>query len=81
MTTNIESSTNRILEQIERSPGEELQMSLSQFKGRDLFNVRIWVKDRHGEWVPTRRGINLYPHELEALIQAAERARDTLGEK
>ena len=42
--------------------GEDIvRVSLSEFKGRQYVNVRIYYMNDEGEWKPTRKGITLSP--------------------
>ena len=61
-----------------RNVRETLRVSLDQFNGRDVVDVRVWYWDRSGELKPGRAGLMLSTRHLKqlafALAEAAERA-------
>lgn len=65
---------------LERPRGTEvLRVSISEFKGRRLVDVRAWYHDKEGELRPGRQGIGLRPDELPAVIEALQRATADVG--
>lgn len=63
--------------EIERTPTQIVRINLDTFKGRDILNIRVWVL-KCGKWIPTKRGINLYPHEIHDLEEAIQYAKEDL---
>src|SRR3954447_1093621 len=55
---------------LERSEFEQVRISWSEFEGKKFVSVRMWVKDRDGQWWPDKRGIALRVRELPALADA-----------
>ncbi|MCL4502707.1 MAG: transcriptional coactivator p15/PC4 family protein [Deltaproteobacteria bacterium] len=48
------------ISQITKNARETLFLSLSEFKGRRLIDIRVHVPgEQEGEWVPTRKGVSL----------------------
>jgi hypothetical protein len=73
-------TTTAIIATIPKTRGEEVNITLEEYRGRHLFGVRIWADyDNSGEARPTRKGvtlrIELLPELLEALQAAAAEAR------
>jgi hypothetical protein len=61
-----------IISKVPKNAREVLFLSLSEFKGHRLIDIRVHVPgDQEGDWVPTRKGISLavglYPAFKEAL--------------
>ena len=60
---------------------EEIRIELSEFRGHDLINIRVWTDPRDGgaERIPTKAGIAcriaLLPELIAALQQAEAEAR------
>ena len=60
---------------------EEIRIELSEFRGHDLINIRVWTDPRDGgaERIPTKAGIacnvRLLPELIEALQKAEGAAR------
>jgi len=69
-------AAEQILKEIPREAGEVLRITLSEFKGRKLLNIRIWYTDQNdGQLKPTKKGVTVngaqYADFL-AAIQAAQ---------
>jgi hypothetical protein len=65
---------SEIISQVPKNAREVLFLSLSEFKGHRLIDLRVHVPgDQEGEWVPTRKGVSLavglYPEFKKALGQ------------
>ena len=56
---------------------EKVQVTLSEFKGHQLFSLRIWTEIEGGKRVPTRKGLSLktdlFP-EFKRAVQKLEAA-------
>ncbi|HOJ61681.1 MAG TPA: transcriptional coactivator p15/PC4 family protein [bacterium] len=63
--------------EIERTPTQIVRINLNTYKGRNILNIRVWVL-KDGKWIPTKRGINLYSHEIPALEEAIQYAKEDL---
>lgn len=63
---------------IDKGAGEIIRVEISEFKGKKLFNIRIWYLDKEKEeYRPTQKGITVRPElfgELKEAIMAAEPA-------
>ena len=65
---------SEVISQITKNAREVVFLSLSEFKGRRLIDIRVHVPgDEEGDWVPTRKGVSLsvglYPAFKQALVQ------------
>jgi hypothetical protein len=65
---------SEIISQITKNAREVVFLSLSEFKGHRLIDIRVHVPgDEEGDWVPTRKGVSLsvglYPAFKQALLQ------------
>ena len=68
---------SEIISKVPKNAREVLFLSLSEFKGHRLIDLRVHVPgEREGDWVPTRKGISLavglYPAFRQALAQLEE---------
>ena len=67
---------SKILATIERSETEQLQISLSEFKGTNYLNMRIFFTNDGGTtWIPTKKGVTFTPDQLDILTEAIETAK------
>jgi len=65
---------SEVISQVTKNAREVVFLSLSEFKGHRLVDIRVHIPgEREGEWVPTRKGISLavalYPAFKQALAQ------------
>ncbi len=65
---------SEIISRVTKNAREVLFLSLSEFKGHRLIDLRVHVPgDQEGEWLPTRKGVSLavglYPAFKQALAQ------------
>jgi hypothetical protein len=59
---------------------ERVQVSLREFEGHDLIDLRIfWSKDRE-TWLPSKKGVSLNVHKLPLLLGALHKAAFMVGE-
>lgn len=66
----------KILATIERSDTEQLQISVSEYKGRSYLNMRIfYTTDEGATWLPTKKGVTFAPEQLDLLEEAIQEAR------
>ncbi len=67
---------SKILATIERSDTEQLQISVSEYKGRSYLNMRIfYTTDEGATWLPTKKGVTFAPDQLDLLSEAIEEAK------
>ena len=66
----------KILATIERSETEQLQISVSEYKGKSYLNMRIYyTTDEGNTWLPTKKGVTFSPDQLDLLTEAIEAAK------
>lgn len=72
----------KILATIERSDTEQLQISVSEYKGRSYLNMRIfYTTDEGATWLPTKKGVTFAPEQLDLLEEAIQAARQEFMEE
>lgn len=66
----------KILATIQRSDTEQLQISVSEYKGKSYFNLRIfYTTDDGANWLPTKKGVTFAPDQLDLLEEAIQEAK------
>lgn len=66
----------KILATIKRNDTEELQISVSEYKGKSYLNMRIFYTTDEGQtWLPTKKGVTFAPDQLDLLEEAIQEAR------
>jgi hypothetical protein len=69
----------KILATIERSDTEQLQISVSEYKGKSYLNMRIYyTTDEGATWLPTKKGVTFTAEQLDILTEAIEEAKQEL---
>ena len=58
---------------IPKNAREELRVGLSDFRGVDLLNQRVWYESREGEMRPAKDGYALRIEKLPELIEALQK--------
>lgn len=69
-------SDKKLLATIPRSAAEEIQIQLSEYKGKKFLDLRVYyTTDGGASWLPTKKGVAIYPENIEALKEAIETAQ------
>ena len=55
---------------IDKSETERIRVARSEFKGKDLVDVRTYFEASDGEWRPTKKGINISYEKLQEVKKA-----------
>ena len=68
---------SEIISKLTKNARETIFLSLSEFKGHRLIDIRVHVPgEQEGDWVPTRKGVSLavglYPAFKQALAELEE---------
>ncbi len=71
---------NKIIARINKNAQEELIVQLTNFKGHDLIDIRVWLKalpyEEKGNSIATRRGISLRVDAIPDLVKALKKAKE-----
>ncbi len=66
----------KILATIDRTDTEQLQISISEYKGKSYLNMRIfYTTDDGATWLPTKKGVTFTPDQIDILTEAIETAK------
>ena len=73
---------SKVLATIERSDTEQLQITVSEYKGKSYFNLRIYYTTDEGmTWLPTKKGVTFAPEQLDVLEEAIQEAKTLFMEE
>ena len=50
---------SEIVAEMEKGLNEKIVFSLSEFKGKNYADVRVYYENDEGEWKPTRKGVTV----------------------
>lgn len=48
-----------VVAEMEKSFNEKILFSVSEFKGKQYADIRIYYEDDEGEWKPTKKGVTV----------------------
>jgi hypothetical protein len=73
----------KLLAAIQRTDTEQLQIAISEYKGKSYFNLRIfYTTDDGATWLPTKKGVTFAPEQLDILEEAiAEAKKEFMSEE
>jgi len=70
---------SEVISKLSKNSRETIFLSLSEFKGRRLVDIRVHVPgDQEGEWMPTRKGVSLAVSLFPAFKQALAELEEAL---
>lgn len=70
----------RLIKAFERGPGQQIQIRLTTFRGREYLDLRNFYLDENNEWKPTRKGIAIPTELYEDLMTALNEVGKILKE-
>jgi predicted phosphoadenosine phosphosulfate sulfurtransferase len=50
---------DEVIAQFEKNATEVVRVTLSEYRGHKLFDVRVYYSDDEGQYKPTRKGVSL----------------------
>ena len=63
---------DELIEQFEKNATEVVRVSLTEYRGRKLVDVRVYYSDSEGQYHPTKKGVSLsvdvYPDFKRAML-------------
>lgn len=72
---------NEIVGEMEKGWNEKIIFSVSEFKGKNYANIRIYYEDDEGEWKPTKKGVTVSLDTFQEFKENLERLEAFLNEK
>jgi hypothetical protein len=65
---------------IPRDSSNRIEATISRFKGKDRFDLRMYYLSIGGEWLPTQKGVAIEAKDVPMLIDALQQAQALLDE-
>ena len=69
---------NKIITKFNKNKKEIVQVTLNNYKGHDLVDIRVYVENDSGELIATKRGISISTRLIPELKKALEKAEQEL---
>ena len=73
-----EGRTTMLIAEIEKNSTERIRVAVTEYKGHKFIDCRVYFEDGQGEWRPTKKGIALNGETILEVIEALQKARQTL---
>jgi len=67
-----------VIAQFEKNSREEVRVSVDDFRGRKVINIRVYYRTEAGEWAPGKQGIALAVERYRDLADAVLRLGEWL---
>lgn len=69
-------SQSELVAKFEKNSKEEVRVSVDEFRGRKIINIRVYYRDPAGQWLPGKQGVALsvdrYRDLADAVLQLGE---------
>lgn len=63
-------AVGEVISKFEKNSKEEVRVSVDEFRGRKIINIRVYYKDPTGEWLPGKQGLALSIDRFRDLVDA-----------
>lgn len=73
-----EHQERQVVAVLRKAGRQEIRVSLSKFNGRIFGDLRLFVPNRQGEWIPTMKGVTIGVEQLGDLVQAVGKLREAV---
>ena len=70
-----------VIGEMEKGWNEKIVFGVSEFKGKNYANIRIFYEDDEGEWKPTKKGISVNLEDFEEFKEHMEKLDDYIQQK
>ncbi len=69
--------SSQLVAQFEKNAKEEVRVSIDEFRGRKIINMRVYYRSDSGKWLPGKQGLALavdrYRDLADAVLRLGER--------
>jgi hypothetical protein len=65
---------------IEKNKNEIIRISIDEYKGEKLLNIRVFYKNKEGHWAPTKKGIAIRLEQFSSLKRVLDEIEDILND-
>jgi hypothetical protein len=70
--------SDQIIHEFEKNSTESIRFTVSEFKGRELVNIRVYYTDDDGELKPTKKGISFSTELFDEFLEGIEKLKSEL---
>lgn len=66
---------------VQKNSQEEIRVTIQDYQGTDLIDLRTYWQNDAGDWLPTKKGISLTHHVTQDVIKLLQKAFKKLQEQ
>jgi hypothetical protein len=75
----------KIIKDIEKNATNKIRVSVTEFKGNNYIDLRVYYEDEAGEYKPTKKGVTFRPDQIsqviDGLLQAEKEVKNAPAPK
>ncbi len=68
----------KVVHSFQKNALEEVRVSITSFKGKKYFDIRVYYRADDGEFKPSKKGITLAPSLIEDMEEAVRKLKEAL---
>ncbi len=70
----------QFIKDIEKNKSEIIRVSIDEYRGETLVNIRVFYKDKEGNWAPTKKGIAVRVEIFPQLKKVLDEIEDIIND-
>jgi hypothetical protein len=70
----------RVLQTLTKNSREQIRISLTDFHGRQVINIRVFYQEPNGEWLPGKKGLAFTSDKMPLFLNALQETAKLLDE-
>lgn len=59
---------------VQKNSQEEIRVTIQNYQGTDIIDLRTYWQNAEGDWIPTKKGISLTYYVIEDVIKLLQKA-------
>ncbi len=71
----------QVISEMEKSWNEKIVFSVTEFRGKEYADLRIYYEDDEGDWKPTKKGLNIALDRFSEFKENLDKLEGFLREK
>jgi len=69
---------DQVVDSFDKNAVDQIRATISEYRGRQLFSLRVWTEIKGGERVPSKRGLTLTVEQFPRFYEAVEKLKEAL---
>ena len=68
----------KLIAEFNKNASEVIRIQLTEYDGKELLDIRVWVTRDEKDWIPTKKGISIRTEQIGDLKQAIDKAAEEI---